>query len=105
MTTVRTPRITADTTRSVIATHMLADAYELILDLDASHGSTLVDARDGRSYLDLFTFFASSALGMNHPALISVEARNELGSVAVNKPRNSDVWRRRSTAVPVTPCR
>ena len=30
-----------------IARHMLADGYEQVLDLDKSHGSTLVDARDG----------------------------------------------------------
>jgi L-lysine 6-transaminase len=34
-----------------------------VLDLERSRGSRLVDARDGTAYLDLFTFFASSALG------------------------------------------
>jgi L-lysine 6-transaminase len=46
---------------TTIARHMLADGYEMVLDLDKSRGSTLVDARDGSEYLDLFTFFASSA--------------------------------------------
>jgi L-lysine 6-transaminase len=77
---------------SAIARHMLADGYELVLDLDRSVGSTLVDARDGSEYLDLFTFFASSALGMNHPALTTDEAMAELGRVAVNKPSNSDIY-------------
>jgi L-lysine 6-transaminase len=77
---------------ATIARHMLADGYDLVLDLDASHGSTLVDARDGGRYLDLFTFFASSALGMNHPALTSDEARAELAAVAINKPSNSDIY-------------
>jgi L-lysine 6-transaminase len=78
---------------SAIARHMLADGYELVLDLDRSVGSTLVDARDGREYLDLFTFFASSALGMNHPALANdQEFLDELAHVAVNKPSNSDVY-------------
>ena len=75
-----------------IAAHMLADGFDLVLDLDASCGSTLVDARDGTAYLDLFTFFASSALGMNHPALTEAEARAELGAVAVNKVSNSDIY-------------
>ena len=77
---------------AAIARHMLADGYEMVLDLDKSQGSTLVDARDAREYLDLFTFFASSALGMNHPALITAEALAELGHVAVNKPSNSDIY-------------
>jgi L-lysine 6-transaminase len=76
-----------------IASHMLADGFELVLDLDRSQGSELVDARDGTRYLDLFTFFASSALGMNHPALAQDEQfLAELGKVAVNKPSNSDIY-------------
>lgn len=79
--------------RATIARHMLADGFELVLDLERSRGSTLVDARDGSEYLDLFTFFASSALGMNHPALVRDDAfRHELSQVAVNKPSNSDVY-------------
>ena len=58
-----TPEIAPADVHATVARHMLADGYELVLDLDASHGSELVDARDGTRYLDLFTFFASSALG------------------------------------------
>ena len=42
--------------------------------------------------MTMFTFFASSALGMNHPAVTSDEARRELASVAANKPSNSDIY-------------
>jgi L-lysine 6-transaminase len=78
---------------AALARHLLTDGFELVLDLDASSGSTLVDARDGTRYLDLFTFFASSALGMNHPALTEdAEFRAELARVAANKPSNSDVY-------------
>jgi len=81
------------TVRDRVAAHMLADGFEFVLDLDRSHGSTLVDARDGSQYLDLFTFFASSALGMNHDALAADPAfRAEIAAVAVNKPSNSDVY-------------
>ena len=45
------------------------DALIFVLDVERSSGSHLVDARTGARYLDMFTFFASSALGMNHPAL------------------------------------
>lgn len=78
---------------AVLGRHLLADGMDLVLDLAASTGSTLVDARDGRHYLDLFTFFASSALGMNHPALTEdPEFRAELLRAAINKPSNSDVY-------------
>jgi L-lysine 6-transaminase len=84
--------LSATQVHATIAQHMLADGFEMVLDLDASHGSTLIDARDGSEYLDLFTFFASSALGMNHPALTTDEARDEFARVAINKPSNSDVY-------------
>ena len=72
---------------------MLVDGFDMVLDLAASRGSTLVDARDGTAYLDLFTFFASSALGMNHPALAQDPLfREELLEAALNKPSNSDVY-------------
>jgi len=72
--------------------HLLVDGYDFVLDLDRSHGSTLVDARDGSEYLDMFTFFASNAIGMNHPALTDPAVRERLGRIAVNKPSNSDVY-------------
>jgi L-lysine 6-transaminase len=82
-----------DQVHEVLARSILADGLDLVLDLDRSAGSYLVDARDGRRYLDMFTFFASSALGMNHPALAyDDEFREELADAAVNKPSNSDVY-------------
>lgn len=73
--------------------HMLVDGFDLVLDLASSHGRTLVDARDGTEYLDMFGFFGSSALGMNHPALTRDRAfLAELAETAVNKPSNSDLY-------------
>ncbi|MFG1927259.1 L-lysine 6-transaminase [Cryptosporangium sp. NPDC048952] len=84
--------VRAGNVHAVIGQHLLADGFDFVLDLDASHGSTLVDARDGHEYLDLFTFFASSALGMNHPALADPAFRAELLRAATNKPSNSDIY-------------
>jgi L-lysine 6-transaminase len=92
MSTVDTRDLAAGEVHQTIARYMLADGFEFVLDLTASRGTTLVDARDGTAYLDLFTFFASSALGMNHPALTSDEAQREFAAVAANKPSNSDVY-------------
>jgi L-lysine 6-transaminase len=76
----------------VLSRNMLVDGFDLVLDLARSSGSYLVDARDGRSYLDMFTFVSSSALGMNHPALAGDEEfRAELIEAALNKPSNADV--------------
>ncbi|MBJ8347349.1 L-lysine 6-transaminase [Antrihabitans sp. YC2-6] len=93
MTAVLQPGITAEHVRRVLSTHMLVDGFDLILDLDRSCGSHLVDHRDGTTYLDMFSFFASSALGMNHPALADDEVfMRELSAAAVNKPSNSDIY-------------
>lgn len=77
----------------ILGRSILADGYDLVLDLERSSGAYLVDARDGTHYLDMFTFFASSALGMNHPSLVADEEfRAELMQAALNKPSNSDIY-------------
>ena len=76
--------------RNNIDKHMLADGMSQIIDLNKSHGSWLVDARDNREYLDLFSMFASLSVGYNHPYLIANKER--LMSSALNKPTNSDVY-------------
>jgi len=78
--------------RTLLARHLLVDYLPLVLDLDASQGTTLVDQVTGDTYLDMFTFFASNPLGMNHPLLAKDEQfRAELLTAALNKPSNSDV--------------
>jgi L-lysine 6-transaminase len=72
--------------------HILVDGFHLVMDLDKSQGSWIVDARDGRRYLDFYTFFATTPLGHNHPGLRDPEFVARLGSVAVNKPANSDIY-------------
>ncbi|MFQ5768848.1 MAG: aminotransferase class III-fold pyridoxal phosphate-dependent enzyme, partial [Acidobacteriota bacterium] len=71
---------------------MLVDGFDLVLDLERSSGSRLVDARNGRSYLDMFSMFASQPLGLNHPRLMEAEFRDRLGRTAVHKPSNSDIY-------------
>ncbi|WP_188829686.1 L-lysine 6-transaminase [Nocardia camponoti] len=84
---------TANRVSEILSEHILADGFELVLDLAASRGRTIVDERDGTEYLDMFGFFASNALGMNHPALADdAEFRAELAAVALNKPSNSDIY-------------
>ena len=88
----RTP-IAADEVMAVLGRHMLFDGYDIVLDLEASQGSWLVDARDGSRYLDMFSQFASIALGMNPPEMVDDEQfLAELTRAAINKPSNSDVW-------------
>jgi L-lysine 6-transaminase len=88
-----TTDVTPARVHKILSANILADGFDLVLDLRASRGRRLVDARDGTTYLDMFGFFASSALGMNHPALADDEEfRSELTTAALNKPSNSDVY-------------
>ena len=75
-----------------IGKHMLVDGYPLVLDLKNSHGCRLVDKKNNKTYLDFFSFFASSPVGMNHPEMMDKEFLNHLAEVAVNKPSCSDFY-------------
>ncbi|NED94248.1 L-lysine 6-transaminase [Phytoactinopolyspora alkaliphila] len=76
-----------------LSEHLLTDGFKLVLDTAASHGSWLVDARDGQRYLDMYTFFASAPLGCNPPGVVGdPEFMALLAEIAANKPANSDVY-------------
>jgi L-lysine 6-transaminase len=77
--------------RATVAKHMLVDGFRLVVDLDKSHGSWLLDQTTGREYLDFYTFFASSPLGFNHPRLRTPEFLDRLARAGVHKPANSDM--------------
>ncbi|RLF57722.1 MAG: L-lysine 6-transaminase, partial [Thermoplasmata archaeon] len=76
----------------ILSKYMLVDGFDLVLDLRKSRGCKIYDSRRDRWFLDFFSFFASSPLGCNHPALLEPEFMKKLAEVAVNKPTNSDVY-------------
>ncbi len=82
--------IDARNVHATIGKHMLADGMDQVIDLKMSHGSWLVDARDGKPYLDLFSMFASMPVGYNHPTLL--ENREQIAAAALNKITNSDIY-------------
>ncbi|MCH7827147.1 MAG: L-lysine 6-transaminase [Bacteroidetes bacterium] len=84
--------VSPEDVHSVIGKHMLADGFDIVLDLKKSKGVRLIDAKTGDEYLDLFTFFASNALGLNHPKINNIDFHEELVTSAVNKPSNSDIY-------------
>ncbi len=82
--------IDARNVHATIGKHMLADGMDQVIDLKKSHGSWLVDARDGKPYLDLFSMFSSMPVGYNHPTLL--ENRERIAAAALNKITNSDIY-------------
>ncbi|MBW3565583.1 MAG: L-lysine 6-transaminase [Acidobacteria bacterium] len=75
-----------------LATHMLADGYDIVMDLDQSQGSWLFDAKRNERVLDFFSNFASMPIGYNHPSLDNPQFRDRIATAALNKPANSDLY-------------
>ncbi len=85
-------RIAPGSVHETLRRSILADGFDVVLDLDKSHGVRLHDSRSGKSFLDMFSCFASAPLGFNHPRLVDPEFVAKLGHVAVTKPSNSDLY-------------
>lgn len=84
--------IQPDNVHNSLSRYMLVDGFDLVLDLKKSKGCQIYDSRRNKFLLDGFSFFASSPLGCNHPALLDSEFVKKIGEIAVNKPTNSDLY-------------
>jgi len=85
-------RIAPENVHETLRRSILADGFEIVLDLDKSQGVRLYDAKSRRFFLDMFSCFASAPLGFNHPRLVEPEFVARLGRIAVGKPSNSDLY-------------
>ena len=83
-------QINANKVKEVLSKHVLTDGFDPIFDEEQSEGSWFVDKRNGRKYLDLFSFFASSPVGFNHSRIRG--SSEKLGKIAKHKPKNSDIY-------------
>ncbi len=75
-----------------ITRHLVTKGLPLVLDLEKSRGAFAHDAKSGREYLDLTSFYASNALGFNHPGLRDEETRARLLTAATTKVGNPDFF-------------
>jgi L-lysine 6-transaminase len=78
--------------RSVLAKHILVDGFHVIIDLEKSKGSYIVDAIDGRKYLDMYCYFSTLPIGHNHPKMFEPKFLAELQRAAIANPTNSDIY-------------
>lgn len=72
--------------------HILVDGFKLVVDLEKSRGSRLVDAPTGRELIDLYSFYASMPVGYNHPHFDRPEVKKDLLAAAKIKVANADVY-------------
>jgi L-lysine 6-transaminase len=92
--------ITVPTARvfPILRQSILVDGFHLVIDLERSHGCYMVDALEGREYLDCYSSFATLPLGHNHPKLADPGFRRSLLLAALGNPANSDVYSREYAA-------
>lgn len=79
---------------ATLGRHILADGYDIVLDLDKSLGRRMYDSRGDRWYLDMFSCFATFPVGMNHPRMREPEFLAKLMRAAIINPTNSDIFTR-----------
>jgi L-lysine 6-transaminase len=72
--------------------HILVDGFKLVFDGARSRGARFVDAATGRTFIDLYGFYASQPLGFNHPYFDRPEVEADLLAAAKVKVANADVY-------------
>lgn len=87
-----TNHIKPDQVFDVIGRHMLADGFPLVVDLEKSQGAYIHDSWHNRDFVDFFSYFASTPLGMNHPKMKEPCFLAKLQRAALHKVSNSDFY-------------
>jgi L-lysine 6-transaminase len=87
------PEITvpADQVFPILQENILVDGFHVVIDLEKSHGPFIVDALEGKEYLDCYGYFATLPLGHNHPGMEDPGFRRSLLTAALSNPANSDI--------------
>ncbi|MFQ5535971.1 MAG: L-lysine 6-transaminase [Gemmatimonadota bacterium] len=78
----------------ILKENILVDGFHVVIDLERSHGAVIVDARDGKEYLDCYGYFATLPVGHNHPKMQDEGFRKSLMTAALSNPANSDIYSR-----------
>ena len=90
--------VPADQVFPTLESNILVDGFHIVIDLERSHGTTMVDALTGKEYLDCYSYFASLPMGHNHPKMADEAFRSSLMAAALSNPANSDVYSREFAA-------
>lgn len=85
-------RVSADRVFPILKQSILVDGFHIVIDLERSHGTIMVDALTGKEYLDCYAYFATLPIGHNHPGLKDKGFRESLLRAALANPANSDVY-------------
>ena len=75
-----------------IEQHVLVDGFKIVIDLDKSRGSYLLNRVDNSRLNDFYGFFGSAPVGFNHPHFDNPEVQRDLLRAAKVKIANSDIY-------------
>ncbi len=79
----------------ILKKYILADGFKFTIDLEKSHDCYIYDSLNNREILDFFSYFATNALGHNHPDMLGDQHfKKELTIAALENPSNSDFYTR-----------
>lgn len=92
MNKILTEKVSPQNVISTLSKSILADGFHIVVDLEKSKGSYMTDARTGKRYLDMYTYFSTLPIGHNHPKLQDKDFLRELKNAALENPANSDVY-------------
>jgi L-lysine 6-transaminase len=91
-------KVAADRVFPILKENVLVDGFHLVIDLEKSHGATIVGALEGKEYLDCYGYFATLPIGHNHPKMDDEGFRKSLMTAALSNPANSDIYSRQYAA-------
>ncbi len=86
------PPVAPGDVTTVLGAHILMDGFKLVFDIQKSQGSRFVDAASGRTFIDLYGFYASQPVGFNHPWFARPDVQADLLAAAQVKVANADVY-------------
>ena len=84
--------IRPDSVIAELEKHVLVDGFRIVIDLEKSRGSRVMDAATGRKLIDLYGFYGSQPIGFNHKRFHEPKVSQQLLLAARNKVANPDVY-------------
>ncbi|KAJ5071928.1 l-lysine 6-transaminase [Anaeramoeba ignava] len=85
-------QINPQTVHEVIGKFMLLQGFDYVFDFERSDGCYFFDSKTEKKFLDFFSFFASWAIGYNHPKMKEKQVLEDLARVSQVKVANSGIY-------------
>jgi L-lysine 6-transaminase len=85
-------KIKPESVHQTITKYMLFSGLKIVIDFKSSSEGYIYDSLSDQKFLDMFSFFGSAPLRLNHPKMLNREFLENLNHAALSKPSNSDFY-------------